>query len=322
MRGGDLVGLLVVLSLVSACGGSFPAEEVPGDPIAFVRQEAAKGISGLDEFREALRIPNPEDPRTLKARRTTTLSLLYVPTGEIREVPGMRAGALPLDWSPDGFLLLVGQWDRGIGRYRLSSWNRVTGAHDRVRTELTSGGASIGPGPIRLAQVGRVQALGLNSPVGVRLWVTREGLVDLPGGAPGREPDISPDGRTVLFERPSAGLRRDGTILLARLGEERHKALGRGSLPRYSRDGKWITFLRRRDGQTDVWLMRADGSGKRALTNTSFDEEYPAVSPAGRFVAFASVRPPKQESQIFLVRVADGSEIQLTQSGQNGRPRW
>ncbi len=322
MGGADLIRLLVALGLLSACGGRFPPEEVPDDPIAFVRQEAAKGISGLDEFRDALRIPNPEEPQTLKARRTTTLSLLYVPTGEIRAVPGARAGALPLDWSPDGFRLLVGEWDRGVGSFRLSSWNRLTGARDVVQPDLTAGSASLGPGPIRLAQVGRVQALGLNSPVGVRLWIAQEGLVDLPGGAPGREPDIAPDGRTVLFERPSTGLRRDGTILLARLGEERHKALGRGSLPRYSRNGKWITFLRRRDGQTDVWLMRANGSGKRALTNTSFDEEYPAVSPAGRFVAFASVRPPKQESQIFLIRVADGSEIQLTQAGQNGRPRW
>ena len=68
--------------------------------------------------------------------------------------------------------------------------------------------------------------------------------------------------------------------------------------------------------------MRADGTGKKALTNTSFDEEYPAVSAHGRFVAFSSVRPPGQESQIYLIRVDDGAESQLTRGGQHGRPRW
>jgi hypothetical protein len=280
------------------------------------------GISGLEEFRDALRIPNPEDPRTLKPRRATTLSLLHVPSGKITSVPGARPGDLPLDWSDDGFRLLIGSYDRTTGGFRLSSWNRLTGAPGEVRPSQTAGSASLANGPILLAQIGRAQSSAGASLMGVRLMLDRGGIIDLPGGAPGRDPDIAPDGRTVVFERPSRGLRRNGTILLSRLGESQPIALGRGVLPRFSRDGKWITFVRRRDGQTDVWLMRSNGTGKRALTNTSFDEEYPAVSPNGRFVAFASVRPPKQESQIFLIRVADRSEIQLTRSGQNGRPRW
>ena len=68
--------------------------------------------------------------------------------------------------------------------------------------------------------------------------------------------------------------------------------------------------------------MRADGTGKRALTDTVYDEEFPAVSPDGSFVVFASVRPPGEESQLFIVRASDRREKQLTQTGQNSRPIW
>ena len=147
-------------------------------------------------------------------------------------------------------------------------------------------------------------------------------MVALRDGTPARNPHLAPDGLTLVFERPSPGLNRDGILLLSRLGRESGVALGRGSSPRFSQDGKWITFLRRRDGQADVWIMRADGTGKRALTNTSYDEEFPSASPRGRYVVYASVRPPKDEVQLYIVRVRDGREIQLTQAGQNSRPLW
>jgi TolB protein len=157
---------------------------------------------------------------------------------------------------------------------------------------------------------------------GIEVQIEHRGLFALKGGAPGRSPDIASDGRSVLFERPAGGAQRDGIVLLGGFDSEEPRALGRGSAPRFSRDGKWITFLRRRDGQTDVWLMRADGSGKRQLTNSSFDEEYPSVSPDGAHVVFASVRPPSSQSQIYLLRVQDGKQMQLTQAGQNSRPLW
>ncbi len=319
----DLYSSLVVLALlVAGCRGGFPPEEVPDDPIAFMRQEAAMGISGIDEFRAALRIPNEDEPKTLKPRRATTLSLLHVPTGKVTPVPGVAAGTFPLDWSPDGFKLLMGRYDRATATFRLSTWNRLTGAYAPVRPDESAGGASLGGGPIRLAQIGRTRVPDGGYELGVRLVIDHQGLTTLPGGAPARDPDISPNGRMVVFERPVGGLRRDGPIMLARLGESRPSTIGRGSVPRFSRDGKWITFLRYRDGQTDVWLMRSNGAGKRALTHPTFAEEYPAVSPNGRYVLFASVRPPNTESQLYLVRVEDLREIQLTQSGQNGRPRW
>ena len=317
-----VAGTLLVAFGAAGCRAGFPEEELPDDPIAFMRQEAEQGIAGLEDFRDALRIPNPADPKTMQPRRTATLSLLNVKTRKVSAVPGAGQGAFPLDWSPDGIQLLIGRYDRAAQAFRLIAWNRHTGAVSEVRPTLSMGGAALGRGPIRLAHIARLPQANGQWGIGIRLNLERQGLTPLPGGVPGHEPDVSPDSRTVVFERPSANLQTDATLLLFRLGEQAPRVLGRGRTPRFSRDGQWITFVRTRRGQLDVWLMRSDGTGKRALTDTTFDEEFPAVSPQGRYVVFASVRPPSDQTQLYMVRVRDKRVVQLTQSGQNSRPLW
>ena len=312
----------LLLCALLSCATGFPPEELPEDPIAFMRQEAAAGISDVEEFIGAVRVPNPEDKSSLKPRRTTTLSLLDLRSGETSAVPGVQPGVLPMDWSADGFKLLTGRFEPSISAFQLSVWNRVTGSHDPVHPQQSMGLAGLGQGPIRSVGIARVAMPGGGSQMGIQITLDHRGTHPLPGGTPGRSPDVSPDGRTVLFERPGRGLDKDGMLLLMRLGDRAPRALGRGGSPRFSRDGNWISFLRRKAGQTDVYLMRSDGTGRRALTNTIQDEQFPAVSPAGRYVVFASVRPPDIESQLFLVRVSDRREVQLTSSGQNSRPIW
>jgi len=316
------VAVLIALVVgLAACRAGFPPEELPEAPIAFMRQEAKKGISDLSEFTDALRIENPDEPSTLRARRTTTLSLLDPKTGKVTAVTGIDPGVMPFDWSSDGSKLLFGRYDRGVRAYQLSTWHRFTGALDVVRPSRSYGTASISRGPIRVAGVDRI-ATEQTRALGIMLNLEGRGLVPIEGGAPGGFPNISPDGRSVVFERPSRSPFRDGTLLLWRVGGGPPVPLTRGQAARFSRDGQWITFTRRRDGQKDVWLMRADGTGKRALTDTAYDEEFPAVSPDGSFVVFASVRPPGEESQLFIVRASDRREKQLTQTGQNSRPIW
>lgn len=42
-------------------------------------------------------------------------------------------------------------------------------------------------------------------------------------------------------------------------------------VPQWSPDGRWIAWLKRRDGTTRVWKARADGTGARAATPASID---------------------------------------------------
>ena len=314
---------MVALSAMCwACGGGFPVDEVPSDPIAFVHLEASKGIVGFQEFRDALRIPNPDDPESRTPRRKAAISLLVVPGRKISSVPDSSGDALPLDWSPDGIRLLMGRRNDARRTVELIVWNRLTGAYDRPTPDLSAGAAALGAGPIRLVVIGRSPQAGGKPRLGVHAYVDHRGLHALPDGVGGGLPDVAPDGRGVIFVRKPQRLNREPTIVLARLGESTARSLGRGSHPRFSRDGRWIAFTRNRNGNSDIWIMRANGSAKRALTSSSFDEEFPAVSPHGKYVVYSAVRGDSDSSQLYMTRVADGREIQITQTGQSSRPVW
>ncbi|MCA1641292.1 MAG: protein kinase [Acidobacteria bacterium] len=80
--------------------------------------------------------------------------------------------------------------------------------------------------------------------------------------------------------------------------------------------GGRIVFSSKEGGGEDIWVMNADGTGKRQLTSGSGINTNPAASPDGRFVVFTSTRGGA--SHIWRMDV-DGSDVkQLTSgSGEN-----
>jgi hypothetical protein len=318
-RGAWLAGLWAV----TACGGSaLPRGDLPREPIAFIAHKASEGSLSLEALREALRIERPGDEPGEPPRLKTVLSLLVPASGAVQPVPGAQPGDLPLDWSPDGSRLLVGRASAGTRQLELFAWNRATGAWSRAVRERAVSGASLGDGPIRAAWGARLELARGSSSYTVRLATDAEASIELRGARGGVDPDVARDGRALLFARPPGRSGEEGVILLA-AGEEEPRALGRGSQPRFSRDGRFIVFTRQRGGSRDVWRMRSDGTGRRAITDSALhDEEYPSLSPDGAYVVYASARGARGESQLFLTRVSDRREIQLTAHGQNTRPVW
>jgi Tol biopolymer transport system component len=60
--------------------------------------------------------------------------------------------------------------------------------------------------------------------------------------------------------------------------------------PAWSPDGRKIAFVSDRDGNSEIYVMNANGSGQRSLTrNPAYDAD-PAWSPDGRKIAFVSNR--------------------------------
>jgi Tol biopolymer transport system component len=85
--------------------------------------------------------------------------------------------------------------------------------------------------------------------------------------------------------------------------------------PSFSGDGKQIVFRSGRNGNLDLYLMNADGSNVRRLTNDSANDLFPVFSPTANQIAFASNRDnPKIE--IFDVYLLD-----LDADGTPGRVR-
>src|SRR3989441_1855448 len=79
--------------------------------------------------------------------------------------------------------------------------------------------------------------------------------------------DISPDGKTIVFE-----LLGDLYAVPATGGDAALLAGGRAwdRQPRFSPDGQWIAYASDKDGTSNLWIMRADGSDAKQLTKENF----------------------------------------------------
>src|SRR5678816_4738570 len=94
--------------------------------------------------------------------------------------------------------------------------------------------------------------------------------------------DVSPDGRTVVFELL-------GDIYTIPIDGGKATRLTSGqpfdAQPHYSPDGKSIAFVSDRSQSDNLWIMNADGSSPRALTREN-DQRFqsPAFTPDGKYV--------------------------------------
>ncbi len=99
----------------------------------------------------------------------------------------------------------------------------------------------------------------------------------------------SPDGKTILFTRPSHG---SGNIyaIAAEGGQEKALTTGTGISddPDYSPDGHYIYFNSDRSGIMQIWRILADGSAPEQMTFDELPSWSPHVSPDGKYVVFIS----------------------------------
>jgi Tol biopolymer transport system component len=162
------------------------------------------------------------------------------------------------------------------------------------------------------------------SPDGRWLAYTREA----PGGpftqggpvGPGAGPQSGGAAGPLTIPLPDADIWRvaaDGSGAPERLTDSR----GDDRAPVYSLDGARILFDSTRDGNTEIYVMEADGSNQGRLTNDPAEDWGASWSPDGRHVSFNATRTGGLE---IYVMDADGSGVrQLTSDGQtNVTPTW
>ena len=91
--------------------------------------------------------------------------------------------------------------------------------------------------------------------------------------------------------------------------------------PRWSPDGTRIAFYSDRDGDYELYLMNADGSGVAKLTEDDVPEGRPSFSPDGAQLAFAAGEG--EQAEIWTIGVDGANLTQLTQNGQqDSAPSW
>jgi TolB protein len=89
----------------------------------------------------------------------------------------------------------------------------------------------------------------------------------------------------------------------------------------WSPDGNKITFVRRSEGQADVYTMRPNGNAIHKLTRAGRHNTQPAWSPGGGKIVFVSDRDGDDE--LFLMSEDGSGEHRLTRNGiKESEPTW
>jgi TolB protein len=106
-------------------------------------------------------------------------------------------------------------------------------------------------------------------------------------------------------------------------GEERPLVPGgvTSFAPAFSPDGRRIAFSMASNGNTDIFIIDADGGAPARLTNTPGVDTSPSFSPDGTRILFESDRSGSQQ---LYVMSADGSQQQRVSFGgaRYGSPAW
>jgi Tol biopolymer transport system component len=136
----------------------------------------------------------------------------------------------------------------------------------------------------------------------------------LTSGLRARHPDISPDGRTVVFVREYADR---GELALLDLQTRATRPLTRSvagtrwSGPRWDPSGRRIAASRwSPGGRLDIVLVDARSGAAQPLTDDRAKDVEPAWTPDGSTVVFRSDRDGV--SNLYAVRVADGGLFRIT----------
>jgi hypothetical protein len=218
-------------------------------------------------------------------------------------------------WSPDGARIAVAAYT-GLAIVSATGGDREDVA--------VSAGAVLSP---RWAPDGQRIAYSDGDRVRVVDLSTGEDVVVAPGDIGRSSPDWSPDGNWILFSQspePNFATARDLWVVhpdgsgLTQLTNTPQLSEWR---PRWSLDGSRITFMAQEarpadggaatpgqaEGDYDVYVINADGSGSIRLTDSPAMDVEPAWSPDGRTILFASDREDFRYS--LYVVAADGSEV-------------
>src|SRR3954468_4956608 len=119
--------------------------------------------------------------------------------------------------------------------------------------------------------------------------------------------DVSPDGRTIVFE-----LLGDIYTIPIDGGKATRITSGQpfDAQPHYSPDGKSIVFVSDRSQSDNLWVMNADGSSPHALTREN-DQKFqsPAFTPDGKYIVAS------KGNDVFMYYVSGATTAGLRLTG-------
>ena len=136
-------------------------------------------------------------------------------------------------------------------------------------------------------------------------------------------PVISPDGKNVAFTIATTDWKEnsyDTEIWLSKSGEVPYQLTrttkGSSNSPKWSPDGKWISFLADRGDKTQIYVIRTDGGEAQPVTKEEEGIGSYAWSPDGKQLAFLKDDPESKKLKAVKERYGsfafDDKEFSLT----------
>ena len=139
-------------------------------------------------------------------------------------------------------------------------------------------------------------------------------------------PSYSPDGAKIVYQSELED--RSGEIRVLDLATRQTSMVLKTEMPdtapAWSPDGKWIAFQNRSESDTEICVIKPDGTGLKNLTNNPAKDVTPAWSPDGKQIAFATNRGNvTQVFQLFVMN-SDGTNQQriYTSFASSASPHW
>ncbi|MGE4303956.1 MAG: amidohydrolase family protein [Novosphingobium sp.] len=132
--------------------------------------------------------------------------------------------------------------------------------------------------------------------------------------------DVSRDGRALVFD-----MLGDLYVMPATGGQAQQitNGLAFDSQPRFSPDGKWITFTSDRSGSENIWIARSDGSQARRIT--AFDDDTAMASPEwsadGQSVFASRYRPDLNNYELWRFPLSGTPALMIAVKPSPDAPR-
>jgi len=129
-------------------------------------------------------------------------------------------------------------------------------------------------------------------------------------------PELSPNGEWIIFTNNGNGL-----WLMKPDGSNAHALTNKDDIdPSWSPDGSMISFASSRAGARQLFVMNADGSNIRQVTDLKDMGGRNTWSPDGTKLAF--YRGPQGDRNIYVINVDGTGLVKLTDGGDNLGPSW
>ncbi|WP_018467842.1 TolB family protein [Calidithermus timidus] len=143
-------------------------------------------------------------------------------------------------------------------------------------------------------------------------------ITNNPAGTADGQPDVSPDGKRVVF---NTLIRGEATICTIGIDGSGFTIYVPGSSPRWNPSGERLVFDRKVGSKYQIFTLDIKSGQVTQLTTGSYDNSFPSWSPDGNWITFQSNRDGR--FQVYIMK-ADGTAItQLTKGDASAwMPNW